>query len=229
MGLDYSEVKDEILVHDDQDAVDFLATENTEITMDAADQDSPEFVRLPTGKTEHRLIKDYFQRIHDSAGRLRETFFNLQGALRLSSNKEGFIADWLKRSNILQAVQQKLSEAESMMMLTTGAGFGAYPVVSNLEAVRASNKSTRRAQRERVPQDVRAQYAKGKRKLDVALKRLAKVQTPLVEAHRPNKKRKSEINRNKKNYEAAVRKRKLPKELHSSLKTTLNRDHTMEI
>ena len=49
-----------------QDAdLDILATE----------MEGAPLPRLPTGKSEIRLVKDYFQRIHDSAGRIRETFF----------------------------------------------------------------------------------------------------------------------------------------------------------
>ena len=52
----------------------------------------PMLPRLPSRKSELRLVKDYFQQIHDSAGRIRETFFNLQGALRLTMSQDTFIS-----------------------------------------------------------------------------------------------------------------------------------------
>ena len=148
-------------------------------------------------------------------------FYNLQGAYRVSMNKERLSREQIEKSSILQAVEQKLSEAETPMMLATGAPNGGVPVVSNVEAFRASHKSTADAQ-EKSPMDLREQRTKRKQEFDVAHKNLAAVRTPLVEANRPNKKRKSEAGRHQKNYKAATKKTKIPKSIHSSLKSFIN-------
>ena len=108
------------------------------------------------------------------------------------------------------------------MMLATGAADGNVPVVSNLEALRASNKSTTNAQEQRRPTDLRAQRRKRKQDFDAAHKNLAAVRTPLAEANRSNKKRKSEASRHQKNYKTTAKKTKIPKSFHSSLKSLMN-------
>ena len=108
-------------------------------------------------------------------------------------------------------------------MLASGANSSSYPVVSTLETVRASNKVSGFAQQERRPFDVRAQRRKRKKVFQKTRKYLDTVQTPLVEANRPNKKRKSEASRHQKNYKIAVGKSKIPKSLHPSLNSSLRK------
>ena len=187
-------------------------------------EDTFELARLPTGKTERRLVKENFQRIHNSAGRIKETVFNLQCAMRFSSAKNKFAAEWIKKADVLGAVQQKLSEAESMLMIAAGAAGTSYPVVSSLETVRASNKVSGVAQKQRRPFDVRYHRQKRERVFEVTRKQLNAVQTPLVKANRPNKRRKSEASRNQKNYKIAAKKTKIPKSLHPSLNLRLSSD-----
>ena len=180
-----------------------------------------QLVRLPTGVSEKRLLNGEFQKIHDGAGRIKDMAYNLLGALRVSSKKDKFVPIWLDKSDILHAVKQKISEAESMFLLASGAAGGSFPVVSSLEAVQASNKGTSEAQKERRPQDIKIQPKK--RKIGAMSRgKLHTVQTPLVEANRPNKKRKSEASRHQKNYQAAARKSKLPKSLNPSIKKILD-------
>ena len=100
-------------------------------------------LRLRTRKSEIRLVKDYFHRIHDSAGRIRETFFNLQGAMRMASNQDAFAEKWLEKNEVLQSIYDKLSEVESMVTVATAGVGTSFPVVSNLETVRAANKISR--------------------------------------------------------------------------------------
>ena len=109
--------------------------------------------RLPTGKSMRRLADGYFQKLHDSAGRIRETFFNLRGALRNSSNPDNFAEAWCKKSAILEAMLQKMTEVESMALVATGGTRNAVPVVSNVESVRAANKVGSMSQMEQHPQD----------------------------------------------------------------------------
>ena len=183
----------------------------------SSEENTLEHARLPTGKTERRLIKKSFREIRNNAGGIKETMFNLQCALQMSSNKNKFAAEWIEKTDILGAVQQKLAEAESMLMLASGASRGSYPVVSSSAMVRASNKVSASQQKERRPCDVRAQRQKRERFLERTHKHLDAVQTPLVEANRPNKKRKSEASRNQKNYKIAARKLRIPESLHPSI------------
>ena len=111
------------------------------------------------------------------------------------------------------------------MTANTGSG-GTFPVISNIEVVRASNKFSRDARIVRRPEDVRMQQRKRKRQLDAALKNLEAVPTPLVEANRPNKKRKSEASRHQRNYQKTTSRKMIPKELHPSLKTCRTEDQS---
>ena len=187
--------------------------------MDELDLSDLELPRLPTGRSEMRLVKEKFQKIHDSAGRIRETFFNLQGAFHMSSNPDRFALDWMKKDYFLNCIQQKLSEVESMISVATGGIGASLPVVSNLETVRALNKTKKNAQLERRPVDIRRKRKKRKRDYDRAHTKLHAVQTPLVEAHRPNKKRISEASRHQKNFKAKAKKTGVPKTLHPSVKS----------
>jgi len=63
-----------------------------------------------------------------------------------------------------------------------------FPVVSNLDTVRAANKISRNPQSERKPHDIKNQVQRRKRARDTAEEHLAALQTPIVEAHRPSKK-----------------------------------------
>ena len=109
-------------------------------------------------------------------------------------------------------------------MLATGGVGNAIPIVSNLETVRALNKSDGSAQRERRPMDVRTQRRKRKRAHEAAQTKLATVRTPLVEANRPNTKRVEEASRHQRNYEVAAKRSRVPKILHSSIKPTTEKD-----
>ena len=214
MELDFSDTKEDMLQGDQSDN-DFLNPYEPRFESPATGEPHALLSRLPTGKSEVRLVKDYFRKIHDSAGRIKETFFNLQGALRVASNQKAFAADWIDKKDLLNAAQQKLLEVESMLMVATGGVSNVFPVVSNLEEVRAMNKSGVKPQLERRPRDVRELQRNRKRAREAARTALATLQTPLVEANRPNKKRESEASRHQKNYLAAVKKRKVPKVLHS--------------
>ena len=67
-----------------------------------------------------RLLRNRFQSIHDRAGRIKETFFNLLGALRVNSSDERFLTNWAVKNNILSSVDEKLSQAESMLPTALG-------------------------------------------------------------------------------------------------------------
>ena len=108
--------------------------------------------------------------------------------------------------------------------MATGGTENSVPVVSNLESVRAANKVGRMAQMEQRPQDLRELRLKRKRDHDAAQKKLDTVRTPLVEAHSPSKKRKSEVSRNQKNYSKTAKKTRVPKELHPLLNSTMCND-----
>ena len=95
------------------------------------------------------------------------------------------------------------------------------PVLSNLEMVRAANKTGRKPQSERTPQDIRILGQERKRARDAARRNLAALQTPLVEAHRPSKKRASEASRHQKNYELVSKKSRVPKKLHPLIESSL--------
>ena len=192
------------------------------------DNDIAELMRLPTGKTARRLAKDYFQEIHNSAGLLKEAAFNLQGALRVSANQEKYALEWMEKRNELDAVTRKIAEAYSILMAAAGAGGCRLPVVSNLESVRASNKSDRAAQVEQRPLSVREKRLKRKRDQEAAAQNLDKIQTPLVEAHRPNKKRKSEASRHQKTYLRAAKRSKIPKALHISIQSSESKNDQSE-
>ena len=73
---DLSDSKEDFPEFDDLDDNMYSASDSN---LDRAASDLAEIglPRLPTGKSERRLVKESFQRIHDSAGRIRETFFNL--------------------------------------------------------------------------------------------------------------------------------------------------------
>ena len=174
-------------------------------------------VRLATGKSEKRLVRQQFQKLHDSAARLKDTFYNMQGAFQVSSNKDLFALEWIEKMDILTSAEQMLSQLESMMMLASGGTGKSYPVVSSLEAVQARNKTSRFALRERRPLDVQTQRQNRRRMRETMRSHLDSLQTPLVEANRPNKKRKSEASRNQKNYKRAADKARIPLSLHRSL------------
>ena len=221
MGSDSPDSKEDFASSDDIESFQTMAGEDQTFDLGESDWGISELPRLPTGKTVHRLTTNLLRQLHDSAGRLKETFFNIQTAFRVSSNQAEFVSGLANKFNALQAVHQKLSEAESIMMATTGRG-GSYPVISNVEVVRASNKLCAAPQQERRPEDVRLQREKRKRQLDAAIKNLDAVPTPLVEANRPNKKRKSEASRHQRNYRVATKKKTIPKALHPSLKSSVS-------
>ena len=102
-------------------------------------------------------------------------------------------------------------------MVATGGVGSAFPVSSSLETVKARNKFSGVPQLERRPMDIRAQRLNRKRKHQLSRQNLDKVQTPLVEAHRPSKKRISEASRHHKNYEIAAKKSRVPKNIHTSV------------
>ena len=205
----------------------FLAEEQADLDWEVPVGPEVNLRRLPTGKTERRIVKENFQQIQDSVERLRETYYNLQGALRISSKQDGFVSDWIKKSPILFTIKEKLLELESLTAVAVGRTGSSIPVISNVEAVRAMNKAGNDAQRERRPLDIRVQRQKRKRDHDRALKALDTLQTPLVEAHRPNKKRISEASRYQKNYERIAKKKRVPKQLHSAIKSTLHEDGSL--
>ena len=109
-------------------------------------------------------------------------------------------------------------------MLATGGVGNALPIVSNIQSVRALNKSGRSAQNELCPRDVIIKRTKRKWVDEEIRKNLAAVQTPLVEAHRPSKKHGEEASRLQKNYRLAVKKSKIPKSFHTSMKSIFDFD-----
>ena len=86
-----------------------------------------------------------------------------------------------------------------------------------MESVRAANKASSVAQMEQQPQDLMTKRLKRKRDHDAAQRKLDTLQTPLVEAHRPNKKRMSEASRHQKTYSKTAKKTRIPKELHPTV------------
>ena len=139
----------------------------------------------------------------------------------MTSNQNRFAAQWIEKSGTLQSIQGRLSEVESMLTVATAGFRTSLPVVSNLETVRAANKTQRDLQQERRPRDIKNQRQKRKRAREAAKRKLATVQTPLVEAHRPSKKRASEANRHQKNYELASKKYRIPKKMNPLMKSNL--------
>ena len=184
--------------------------------------------RLPTGRSETRLAKQYFQNIHDSAERIKETFYNLLGALHVSGDQTKFASEWLEKGDFLDDFLQRLTGLESMLMVASGGVGGRIPIVSNLPVVRAANKSSGNAQRERRPMDIRTKRQKRKRDHEKARSNLATLRTPLVEAHRPNKKRVEEASRHKKNYERAAKRSRVPKVLHPLINVVTTNDESPE-
>ena len=224
-----SDAKEDIFDLDDPESDGVELYQDT-FPNDAADDVSDVLLqRLPSGKSMKRLADDYFRQIHDSASRTRETYFNLRGAVRTSQNPDKFAEEWISKSRILETVLEKLSEVESLTMLAAGASGKSFPIVSNLVRVRAANKAGSYAQREQRPQDFRKQQGKRKREHEAARRCLDTLQTPLVEAHRPNKKRKSEASRHQKNYQRAAMKTRVPRELHPSMALNMDKEKTKTI
>ena len=225
-----SDSKEELL-NMDYSEVNSLPSEATYFDIFLSDDDEnneTQLERLPTGTSEMRLLRNRFQSIHDRAGRLKETFFNLLGALRVNSGDERFLTNWAGKNNILSSVDEKLSQAESMLLTALG-GVGAnIPVVSNVQSVRALNKSGRDPQYERRPCDIRVLRKKRKRSNKSARTFLHTVQTPLVDANRPSHKRINEAKRHRRNYEAAAKRSRVPKTLHSSIKPVLDLEDSDE-
>ena len=198
---DVSESKDDTPEFQDYDYPSLSPTPQDETSEGmSVKPDNDELCRLPTGKGSLRLVKEKFQRLHDSSARIKETFFNLQSALRIAPKQDKFAFDWLKKMNILNAAEEKLSQVESMIMKAAGGTGQSLPVISNLATLQARNKICSSALREKRPHDVSTQRQKRKHAQETAQKKLDSLQTPLVEANRPNKKRKSEVSRNQKNY-----------------------------
>ena len=80
--------KDTVPCFDEPDSDVSLHIEDTILNEEKMNMIEGQLQRLPTGKSMRRLANDYFRQIHDSASRTRETFFNLQGALRYSSDPD---------------------------------------------------------------------------------------------------------------------------------------------
>ena len=226
--VDIEDSKEEILHYGGDGAENVLPHLDSNFEISISEQQDVELERLPTDKTARRLVKKEFQEIHDSAGRIRETLYNLLGALRVNQNQAKFVSEWMLKNNVLSAVKKKLLEAESMLMTATGAHDGCIPVVSNLDSVRALNKSMRDPQTERRPLAIREQRQERKRARAAANSILDTVQTPLIEAHRPGKKRKAEASRQKKNYAAAAKRTRVPKTVHSSIQQIWDGDDSAE-
>ena len=220
--------KEEIFHYGGDEAESFLPDLDSNFENGISEQQHAELERLPTGKTARRLVKKEFQEIHDSAGRMKETCYNLLGTLRVNQNQEMFVAEWLLKNNVLSAVKKNLLEAESMLMMATGAHDACIPVISNLDSVEALNKFTRDPQTERRPLAIREQRQERKRAHEVANSILDTVQTPLIEAHRPGKKRKAEASRHKKNYAAAAKRARVPEIVHSSIQPIWDDDDSGE-
>ena len=98
-----------------------------------------------------------------------------------------FLRIGLQRITSLSSVDEKLSQVESTLLTALGGVGASIPVVSNVQSVRALNKSGRDPQLERRPCDIRVLRQKRKRVHETAQTILHTVQTPLVDANRPNK------------------------------------------
>ena len=220
---DQGESKSDMEHLDYPEFVYLSSDEQADLHCEAPDVAKMGLRRLPTGKTERRIIKDNFQEIHDSAGRIRETFYNLQGALHISSRQDSFVSAWMKKGPILDTIKEKLLEVESLMAVATRSVGCSFPDVSNVETVKALNKAGCDAQRERQPKDIRVQRQRRKRDYDTALTALDRLQMPLVEAHRPNRKRISGAS-HQKNYARKAKKTRVPKQLHFAIKSSLAKD-----
>ena len=66
-----------ILTADDLGCTELLPTEDSLDELHLSDTENTELLWLPTGKTERRLVKDYFKKLHDGTRRLQEMFYNL--------------------------------------------------------------------------------------------------------------------------------------------------------
>ena len=244
MSFDLSDSKEDLPNADEQDDIDVFLTHDSTFDHAAPGLVEMQHCRLPTGRSETRLAKANFQKIHDSAARIKETFYNLLGALRVSSDQRNFALEWLEKENyldvfkqrlaglesgnFLDVFQQMLAGLESMLMLASGGAEHKIPIVSNLQAVRAANKSSGNARKQLRPVDIRTERKKRKRAREDARSNLATVQTPLVAAHRPNKKRVTEASRHQKNYEVSAKRSRVPKVLHPSIKPAIAKDDSPE-
>ena len=94
--------------------------------------------------------------------------------------------------------------------------------------MRALNKSGGNPQLERKPIDVRAQRQSRKRAREAAQINLHSIHTPLVEAHRPSKKRTAEAERLRKTYKAAARKSRVPETIHAAIEPAMRGDDSVE-
>ena len=75
--LDLSDSKEELFDANDIDGDSYSFSYNQGFDRLATAVPEILHARLPTGKSEVRLVRKYFHKIHDSAGRIKETFFNL--------------------------------------------------------------------------------------------------------------------------------------------------------
>ena len=103
-------------------------------------------------------------------------------------------------------------------MKASGGTGSSIPSLLNLASVTASNKFGGESIDEAKPQDVRGALRRRKRLRKVSTM-LAKVQTPLVEANRPNKHKESERSRHQANYEARRKRMKIPKQFNPHLES----------
>ena len=71
-----SDSKEDLLEIEGNHEAGFLSPDDSSFDIFRSDDEDSQLERLPTGKTESRLLKENFQNIHDSAGRIKETYYN---------------------------------------------------------------------------------------------------------------------------------------------------------
>ena len=172
----------------------------------------------PNGDSDVRLVKKAFKKCFQRAKRLQEYFFRLESAASITSGQKSFIQDWLAKLNIVQDIEKQLSNCESALLKASSASGVSLPSFLNLTSVRAVNKFGGGEVSENKPQDVR-EAREGRKRRRQHESMLEKLQTPLVEANRPNKRNKSERSRHQANYQARRSKTKIPVVLHPQLET----------
>ena len=180
--------------------------------------DSSPLVALPRGITESKLAQKAFDRCYVRCKRMQEYFYNLKIACGSKPEQMDFVRQWLPKLPMLNDIEACLGKIESGIVKAAGGAGTSLPTLLDLSTVRAANKIGGRAVHEAKPLDAREKRNRRKRQREVTTK-LAKLQTPLVEANRPNKHKESERCRQQEMYLKRRKKRKLPSQFHPRLES----------
>ena len=178
--------------------------------------DLPGLVGLPSGVSEVKMVKNVFMKCLSQCKRMEEIFYNLNSACGHSREQLSFAREWLPKLNTVCDIEAHLGQLEAALLKLSGGTGRSLPSFLTLTTVKAANKIRAGVVVESKPQDVREKRRARKRNAGTML---AKLQTPLVEANRPNKQRQSERSRHQANYEARRKRFKVPEELHPQVDT----------